>query len=214
MTVPSAASPPIRSLSPRPAWDDGAPPGGALVVLDACVLMSGVVRPLLLRLAAAGRFRPVWSERIGQEWRRNAARIWQVEPALLDAQWQAMQEAFPQADCGEVDAWKADLRYSDPKDWHVIAAGRAARSRTPGAPACVLTWNLKDFNRTELRRLGLAVLDPDRLLAGWWPGHAALLRGALAGVEADALALGRTPAPLAAILQRERLYRLGKLLAA
>lgn len=176
------------------------------------MLMSGIVRPLLLRLAEAGRFRPVWSERIGQEWRRNAARIWQVEPALLEAQWRAMQRAFPQADCGEIDAWKADLRYSDPKDWHVIAAGRAALARAPGAPACVVTWNIRDFNRSELRRLGLGVADPDRLLAGWWPRHQALLRQALADTEADALALGRAPEPLAAILHRERLYRLGKLL--
>jgi len=191
------------------AWDDG-----ALVVLDACVLMSGIVRPLLLRLAAGGRFRPVWSLRIGQEWRRNAARIWQVEPALLEAQWQAMQEAFPLADCGDTQPWETGLRYSDPKDWHVIAAARAAQARAPGAPACVLTWNLKDFNRSELRRLGLAVLDPDRLLAGWWTRHQALLRHALAGTQADSLALGRDAQPLAAILHRERLYRLSKLVDA
>ncbi len=46
------------------------------IVLDACVLMSGILRRLLLRLAEAGVFQPVWTERIGEEWRRNACRMW------------------------------------------------------------------------------------------------------------------------------------------
>lgn len=197
-----------------PAWDDGAPPGGGLAVLDACVLMSGIVRPLLLRLAAAGCFRPAWSARIGQEWQRNAARVWQADPEALQAQWQAMQAAFPDADCGEVEPWKEGLRYSDPKDWHVVAAGRAALARHPGTPACVVTWNVRDFNRTELRRFGLAVIDPDRLLAGWWASRRGLLLQALADTPADALALGRPAEPLAETLHRERLFRLAKLLQA
>ena len=50
------------------------------VVLDACVLMSTVQRQLLLRLAGQGVFQPVWTDRIGEEWRRNAARLWQIPP--------------------------------------------------------------------------------------------------------------------------------------
>src|SRR5690606_20533822 len=141
------------------------------VVLDACVLMSGVLRPALLALAEAGRFVPLWSTRIGEEWRRNAARLWPIAPAVLADEWQAMQARFPGADVGDATAYEAGLRYSDAKDWHVIAAGLAARARCGlqlPPEVSVLTWNLKDFNRGELRRLGMDVLDPDRLLVRWW----------------------------------------------
>jgi len=45
--------------------------------------MSGILRRLLLRLAEAGVFLPVWTERIGEEWRRNACRIWDIPPEVM-----------------------------------------------------------------------------------------------------------------------------------
>ncbi|WP_454692465.1 PIN domain-containing protein [Achromobacter aloeverae] len=192
----------------------GGPP---LLVLDACVLMSSVLRPLLLRLADLRAYRPVWSARIGQEWVRNAARIWEVEPALVEQDWQAMQTRFPDADAGEFSAYEAGLRYSDPKDRHVIAAGLAWRARCGEqvAPATgVLTWNLKDFNRSELRRLGMDVHSPDRLLSFWWEQDPEPLRSALAETMEQLVAAGRQPEPLAVTLNRERLHRLRSLMTA
>ncbi|TAN25829.1 MAG: hypothetical protein EPN31_14900 [Castellaniella sp.] len=58
------------------------------VVLDAYVLMSTLQRRLLLRVANQGVFRPIWTERIGEEWRCNAA------------------------------PYEGGLRYSDPKDFN------------------------------------------------------------------------------------------------
>ena len=55
------------------------------VVLDACALMPTILRRLLLRVAATGAYAPVWSARIGDEWRRNAARLWQMPLADLEA---------------------------------------------------------------------------------------------------------------------------------
>ena len=187
------------------------------VVLDACVLMSTLLRRMLLRAAEAGVFQPVWSARIGDEWRRNAARLWESTSAdTLMEEWQRMQGAFPDADPGAADAYEVGLRYSDPKDFHVIATGLAKRARsgdqlTPRVS--VLTWNLKDFNRSECRRLGLQVYSPDRLLAAWWPDHREALLAATEGLAIDWAAMGRTPVSLASILHRERLYRYGKLAA-
>ena len=62
---------------PGPAHLDRQPAPRPFIVLDACVLMSGIVRRLVLRLAEAGVYQPVWTERIGEEWRRNASRIWE-----------------------------------------------------------------------------------------------------------------------------------------
>ena len=184
------------------------------VVLDACVLMSTVQRQLLLRAAGLGLFQPVWTERIGEEWRRNAARLWQVPPDTLAAQWHAMNQRFPDAMETNTVPYETGLRYSDPKDFHVIAAGLARRARCglQRPPAVqVMTWNLKDFNRSELRRLGLDAYSPDQLLAGWWRAEPARLQAALQAVATDVVALGRTPEPLADTLTRERLHRLRRL---
>jgi hypothetical protein len=182
------------------------------LVLDACVLMSSVLRPLLLDLADAGCFHPVWSARIGDEWRRNAARIWQVSPDILQAQWAAMNQRFPDADAGDSSAYEVGLKYSDPKDVHVIAAGLARRARAAVRPdeLRVLTWNLKDFDRSELRRAGMEVRDPDRQLFEWWERDAARVTAALGKVPDYTRDLGRPGEELTATLKRERLYRLAK----
>lgn len=173
--------------------------------------MSGIVRRLMLSLASHGVYQPVWSERIGEEWRRNAARLWDIPQDVLQAQWAEMNASFPQANEHDLEAYEAGLRYSDPKDFHVIAAGLAKRARcglqqTPRI--VVLTWNLKDFNRSELRRQGLDVFNPDRLLSQWWQEDPESLRESVRAVPADYVALGREPEPLATTLHRERLYRL------
>ncbi|WP_425570351.1 PIN domain-containing protein [Pigmentiphaga soli] len=178
--------------------------------------MSSIVRPLLLDLAGDGWFAPVWSARIGEEWRRNAARIWGRPAAELDAEWASMCSRFAGADPGDLSAYEAGLRYSDPKDWHVIAAGLASRARAPG-PATplvrVLTWNLKDFDRAELRRQGLAAWDPDRQLADWLQAGPARIAPRLAGATDYARALGREE-PLVDTLRRERLFRTARLMQA
>ena len=124
---------PLISLPEPPACGQGIrhldsahPP---FIVLDACVLMSGIVRRLVLRLAEAGVYQPVWTERIGEEWRRNASRIWEIPPEVMAEQWADMNARFPQALEHDAQACEASLRYSDPKDFHVIAAGLARRAR-------------------------------------------------------------------------------------
>lgn len=186
------------------------------LVLDACVLMSSILRPVLLDVADAGFFQPVWSERIGQEWRRNAARIWSIAPDVLDGQWADMTARFPLADPGDLTAYEAGLRYSDEKDWHVIAAGLASRARSTSQmtpEVKVLTWNLKDFNKSELKRQGLTAWDPDRQLSAWLDADPARMAPLLRTVRTHALARGRDE-PIEQTLKRERLFRCGRLLAA
>ena len=187
-----------------------------LIVLDACVLISGVLRPTLLSLAAYGLFTPIWSDRLGDEWRRNAARIWSIPPEALDREWERMQLEFPCANVNNTGPYEAGLRYSDPKDWHVIATALAARARC-GLPVrpevTVLTWNLKDFNRGELRRQGLQVLDPDRLLGLWWPQYGPTIHRALRSTVGRLADEGRPrTGGLIEIIRRERLFRLARLI--
>jgi predicted nucleic acid-binding protein len=183
-----------------------------VLVLDACVLMSGLLRPTLLSLAQSGLFAPIWSDRIGEEWRRNAARLWPIEPMLLKAEWEKMDAAFPHANAGDVSAYESGLRHSDKKDWHVIAAGLAALERDPSAEATVLTWNLKDFRRSELRQRQLGLSDPDRLLSLWWVDHSVLITEAFEATIHLLIESGRRqPDSFTNFLKRDRLFRLAAL---
>src|SRR5690606_32379306 len=58
-----------------------------VLVLDTCVLISNVLRLAFSQLAADGCFRLAWSAVIGDEWRRNAARIWRVPDAEVQQLW-------------------------------------------------------------------------------------------------------------------------------
>ncbi len=165
-------------------------------VLDTCVLMSTVLKSLLLRLAQSGMFEPVWADYIGQEWRRNASRVWTVSDEEISLLWQDMQTAFPRADMGIVSAFETGLTKSDPKDWHVIAAGRAALALYPGRSVCILTRNLRDFNRSELRLLGLTLLDPDQFLIKCYERDPERFLQLLDRVPDDAIKIGRAREPL------------------
>lgn len=183
------------------------------VVLDTCVLMSTILKNLLLRLAQSGMFEPVWADYIGQEWRRNASRVWAVPEDDIAIQWQDMQAAFPRADMGIVNEFETGLSKSDPKDWHVIAAGRAALAQFRGQSVCILTRNLRDFNRSELRLLGLSLFDPDQFLIKCYELNPDLFMQLLALIPDDAVKIGRPREPLETVLKRERLFRLNSLIA-
>lgn len=179
------------------------------LVLDACILMSGLLRPLLLNLAHAGLLVPLWTDKIGQEWQRNAARLWPIEPELLKKEWQLMQEQFPHSNMGDVTEFEVDLRHTDRKDKHVAATGIAGVSMQVAQPISVLTWNLKDFSRSELRKQQLGLIDPDRLLSQWWATQPSLLQQHIDATVQELFSTGRRqPEPVVAMLKRDRLFRL------
>jgi hypothetical protein len=182
------------------------------LVLDACVMMSGLLRPLLLNLAKTGLFDPLWTDKIGQEWQRNAARLWPIDPELLKTEWHSMQEQFPTANMGDVTPFEASLKHTDRKDKHVAATGIAAVANVQSGPISVLTWNIKDFSRSELRRQQLGLIDPDRLFSQWWPTHRQILSNTLDLTVAELVSSGRRQAePMLDMLRRDRLFRLAGL---
>jgi hypothetical protein len=184
-----------------------------VLVLDTCVLLSNVLRKMFVHLAGQGCFALAWSEVIGDEWRRNAARLWNVSAEEVDAQWRALQEAFPEADRGDVSAFKQGLQRSDPKDWHVIAAARAVQAGQADAEVAVVTRNIKDFNRSELRSLGLALFDPDQWLVQCLQRYPQQIPALLGALPDFAMAPGREREAPAAILKRERLFRFNRISA-
>ena len=187
-------------------------PVPCIVVLDTCVLISNVLRQGLLDLARQGCFVPAWSRIIGDEWVRNAARLWEIDVSEVQTQWDALQAAWPAADLGDVAAYKQGLERSDPKDWHVVAAARKALAQC-AAPTrvAVVTRNIRDFHRAELYHLGLELLDPDQLMVRCLEHHPERIAAMLARVPGYAMEYGRPREALGDILRRERLFRLNKL---
>lgn len=181
-----------------------------VVVLDACVLISNVLRYLCLGLAREQVFQPAWSPVIADEWRRNAARLWDVPELQLQVDLDAWQLEFPNADQGNVQEFKEGLKYSDPKDWHVIAAARAAQQSFADREVGVLTKNLRDFNKSELRRLGIRLWAPDQFLEGLWAEHARLLLPLLEAMPEAVRAPDKPLLSVTALLKRERLYRFNR----
>lgn len=181
-----------------------------VVVLDSCVLISNVLRFICLGLAQAGVYTPAWSAIIGDEWARNASRLWQVPITDLYKDWERWQHEFPLADQGNVQAYKSGLKYSDHKDWHVIAAARAAQVSFPHTSVHILTKNLKDFNRSELKRLGVTLAAPDAYLEQIFVEHPMLMRALLKQLP-EAVKLPTKPAlEVEALLKRERLFCLNR----
>ncbi|MCQ9616876.1 PIN domain-containing protein [Paenalcaligenes niemegkensis] len=184
---------------------------GLVLVLDACVLISNVLRHLCLGLAREGIFMPAWSAIIGDEWARNASRLWQVPVSDLHKDWSDWQHEFPLADQADVQTYKVGLKYSDPKDWHVIAAARAAQVAFPGCNVHILTKNVKDFNRSELKRLGLSLLLLDAFLDGILAGRdAPVMMRLLADMPGALKAPDKPPLTVEELLKRERLFCLNR----
>jgi len=124
-------------------------------VLDANVLYPARLRDLFLRLAIAGHYRALWTERILDECFNNLLADRPDIPAEhLHRTRRLMTVAVPDAVVEDYDHLIDDLDLPDPDDRHVLAA-----AVTAGADL-VVTANLTDFPPGAIPA-GISVLAPD-----------------------------------------------------
>lgn len=72
--------------------------------LDACVLVPIAPCDTLLRMAACGAFRPLWSERVEDEALRVLCEIHpSIDPSRFHSRFRSMNEAFEDA---RVSGWE------------------------------------------------------------------------------------------------------------
>lgn len=122
------------------------------VVLDTCVLHPTYLRDTLLRLSAAGLYRPLWPADILDELVRNLPES--VTPDAAEGLVRAMRDAFPDATVTGYEEL-VDAMTNDPEDRHVLAAaaradasdasarGRSARRALlplPAGPGRAILW--------------------------------------------------------------------------
>lgn len=176
------------------------------VFLDTCVLFPQLVRELIFATARRGLFTPLWSPRVGTEWRIAAARNGGIAAEVaVDDLLTRMRETFPEGEVAPSARALPDLALPDDADRHVVAGALA------GGADAILTFNLRDFPARRLAPLGLGVRHPDGFFWQLFGEQPSLMRAAVA----EALgAAGVEPGRGRAAFKRARLSRFAKAWAA
>jgi predicted nucleic acid-binding protein len=176
------------------------------LLLDTCVLYPTVMREMLLGVADAGAFEPIWSAEIEGEWAHTAekheagARVFaEGEIAMLNARW-------PNAQIRYGEGLKTRLWLPDQNDIHVLATAIA------GSADAIITLNKKDFPAQILAEEGLSLMDPDAYLRGLWAAQPELVASVAKRVLAKACELSGQDWTMRGLLKKARLPRLAKAL--
>ncbi len=175
-------------------------------LLDACVLYPTVLREVLIGVARAGLYTPLWSDRILEEWARATVKLGPGAEAIARGEIAVLRSEFPGAAVLPRTGLEARLHLPDPADIHVLAAAIA------GGADLIVTSNAQDFPRHVLAAEGLRRMDPDEFLRALHDKAPAAVAEAVQTVRARAEAMSGEPQPVRALLKRARLPRLGKLL--
>ncbi|WP_415183114.1 RSP_2648 family PIN domain-containing protein [Phaeovulum sp.] len=177
-------------------------------VLDACVLYPTVLREILIGVARAGLYTPLWSARILEEWARATRKLGPVAEVVARGEIAALKAMFPAAMVAARPGLEARLHLPDENDIHVLACAVA------GHADAILTVNAADFPRGVLAEEGVARRDPDGFLWELWSRDPEPVARIVEAVRAEAERLSQQPQPLRPLLKRARLPRLGKALTA
>ena len=175
-------------------------------LLDACVLFPTVLREMLLGVARAGLYTPLWSERLLEEWARAAARHGPVAEMQARSEIALLRRDWPGASVEPRAGDLARLWLPDANDIHVLAAAIA------GSADVIVSFNIRDFPRHTLSEEGVALTDPDGFLLGLWRDRPEAVARTAASVLAEAERLDGAAHDLRRLLKRAGLPRLGKAL--
>ena len=175
-------------------------------LLDTCVIYPTVMREMLLEVARAGVFEPLWSARILEEWQRAVAKLGSDGVAQAAGELVLLKRDWPKSEVTWPASLETRLWLPDPADNHVLAAAIA------GHADAIVTVNAKDFPRGVLAEEGLSRADPDAFLVGLHAAEPESVAGAAERVLARANALSGQPWEMRKLLKKARLPRLGKAL--
>ncbi|MET0465962.1 MAG: PIN domain-containing protein [Chitinophagaceae bacterium] len=135
--------------------------------LDACALYSSTARDLLLYFATVKMYKPFWNAEIHKEWINSLASTRkELNREDLERISVAMNTDFPDAMISGLSRLIKGLTLPDMQDRHVLAAAIVSESDV------VVTWNVKDFPKTYLKRFGITAITPDEFLLRMIGGRA------------------------------------------
>jgi predicted nucleic acid-binding protein len=159
------------------------------VLLDTCVLLKSYLCDTLLSIAEEGAFRPLWSEHILAELRRNLLKAGAKQEAV-EHRLAEMAAYFPDALVAGHEGL-IDSMTNHPKDRHVLAAAVAGRADV------LVTENLRDFPAEAAEQYGIIVSGQDDFLLGlleMYPGEV------LSALRRQASRYRREPRTVSALL--------------
>lgn len=130
---------------------------GGRVLVDACILIPGYLRTLLLDTAEYGLFEIAWSAEILNEIQRNLIELGLATGPKADRLIMTMRREFPDATVEKYEAL-TPLMTNHPKDRHVLAAA------VKGGARIIVTENIRDFPQSSLTPYGLRVIRVDAFL--------------------------------------------------
>lgn len=144
------------------------------VVLDTCVQLKLRLSDVLMDMRAENLFSAHWTENIDDEFLRNMVKVYGIEQAKAEGRLRAMKARCPEWEVfmssADFDAVPGQV---DGKDRHVAAAALTLRHAATrdceddegqGYDVVLLTDNVKDFAKTQMRHLGVRVLRPGQFL--------------------------------------------------
>jgi len=150
----------------------------SVAVFGACILYPFHLRNIIVQAAVDRLVEARWTDEIHDEWIRSLAAD---APALpierLQTTRRLMNDALPGATISGYEDLVPTVSLPDPDDRHVVAAAIAT-----GA-SIILTWNLRDFPATVLKKCGLRSQTPDTFLAGLYDEIPDLIVGSLANAR-------------------------------
>ncbi|TCO64625.1 PIN domain-containing protein [Actinocrispum wychmicini] len=131
--------------------------------LDACVLVPIRLTDLLLRLAEAGVYSPLWSFDVLYEVEQNLPKLG-ISALKALRRTDKMRQEFPEAEVTGYEALIPGMT-NHPKDRHVLAAA------VTGGAAVIVTANLRDFQGPALKPHKLVATHPDDFLVALLDTH-------------------------------------------
>ena len=171
-----------------------------IALLDACVLVGVVRRECLFAAGRDGFMRPIWSERIEEEWRRALIRMeGEAAAAAIGGEIALARVAFPDAVIRGWEDLEGPLSLPDWDDRHVLAAA------IKGGASIIVTDNLSDFPRRALAEHNLRAQAADAFLRAW-----AEARPEVVASFAVQICGGGDPSEARAHFKRARLPRFAK----
>lgn len=173
-------------------------------LLDANVLFPTVLREILIGVARAGLYQPLWSGRILEEWARATIKLGPGAEEVARSEIATLCDEFPRAVVAPAEAVERRLWLPDRDDVHVLASAIA------GGADAIVTFNAQDFPRHLLSEEKIERLDPDQFLLRLHARTPGAVAGVVGAVRAKAEHLSGEPQPLRPLLKRARLPRLAK----
>jgi predicted nucleic acid-binding protein len=135
--------------------------------LDACAIYSPTARDLLLYFATVKMYKPFWNAAIHKEWISSLTSTRKdIDREELERISESMNTEFPDAKIAGLSRLIKGLTLPDMEDRHVLAAAIVSESDV------VVTWNVKDFPKTYLKRFGITAITPDEFLLRMISGRA------------------------------------------